>query len=74
MNKHWLLSLPFVCVTVFGGVVDVAKPVPVPAKQFPQSDRIHYDGHCLTIDGKDTFICNAAKATASSPRRGPTRC
>ncbi len=27
-----------------------------PAKQFPHPDRIHYDGHCLTIDGKDTFI------------------
>jgi len=23
-------------------------------------DRIRYDGHCLTIDGKDTFICSAA--------------
>ena len=28
----------------------------VAARPFLNPDRIHYDGHCLTIDGKDTFI------------------
>jgi hypothetical protein len=30
------------------------------AKQFSHPDRIRYDGHCLTIDGKDTFIYSAS--------------
>src|SRR5271167_3612762 len=32
----------------------------LPARNFPQPDRIRYDGHCLTIDGKDTFIFSGA--------------
>jgi hypothetical protein len=28
-------------------------------KHFAHPDRIRYDGHCLTIDGKDTFIRSA---------------
>ncbi len=28
-------------------------------KHFSHPDRIRYDGHCLTIDGKDTFIRSA---------------
>ena len=28
-------------------------------KHFPKPDRIRYDGHCLTIDGKDVFIRSA---------------
>jgi hypothetical protein len=31
-----------------------------PSKHFPKPDRIRYDGHCFTIDGKDTFIRSAA--------------
>ena len=30
------------------------------AKQFPHPDRIRYDGHCMTIEGKDIFIYSAA--------------
>jgi len=30
-----------------------------PPKHFPHPDRIRYDGHCLTIDGKDMFIRSA---------------
>lgn len=61
MNQRWLLLLlPFVCATVFGGGPDAAKPLSVPAKQFSHPDRIRYDGHCLTIDGRDTFIYSAA--------------
>jgi hypothetical protein len=33
---------------------------PVPARIFAQPDRIRYDGHCLTIDGQDTFIFSGA--------------
>lgn len=29
-------------------------------KQFPNPDRIRYDGQCMTIDGKDVFIYSAA--------------
>lgn len=32
----------------------------VPEKQFTHPDRIRYDGSCMTIDGKDTFIYSAA--------------
>lgn len=31
-----------------------------PAKVFSHPDRIRYDGRCLTIDGRDTFIYSAA--------------
>jgi hypothetical protein len=31
-----------------------------PARIFAQPDRIRYDGHCLTIDGQDTFIFSGA--------------
>jgi hypothetical protein len=31
-----------------------------PARPFSHPDRIHYDSHCLTIDGNDTFIYSGA--------------
>lgn len=32
---------------------------PTPSKSFSHPDRIRYDDHCMTIDGKDTFIYSA---------------
>jgi len=37
-------------------------------KQFPYPQVIHYDGHCLTINGKDTFIRSAAFHYFRTPR------
>ena len=37
-------------------------------KQFPQPQIIRYDGHCLTIDGTDTFIRSAAFHYFRTPR------
>lgn len=37
-------------------------------KHFPQPQVIHYDGHCLTIDGTDTFIRSAAFHYFRTPR------
>lgn len=37
-------------------------------KKFPHPDRIRYDGDCLTIDGKDTFIRSAAFHYFRTPR------
>lgn len=35
-------------------------PNPAGPRPFAHPDRIHYDGDCLTIDGKDTFIYSGA--------------
>jgi len=52
----WLL----VCVTVLLGSAPAKGQASVGVeKKFPQPQVIHYDGHCLTIDGKDTFIRSA---------------
>ena len=32
----------------------------LPPRNFPHPDRIRYDGHCMTIDGKDVFIYSGA--------------
>ena len=37
----------------------MAQTPPATVKHFSQPDQIRYDGHCLTIDGKDTFIRSA---------------
>ena len=37
-------------------------------KQFPRPQVIRYDGHCLTINGKDTFIRSAAFHYFRTPR------
>lgn len=42
------------------GLTTAADEQPLPAKVFAQPDRIHYDGHCLTIDGQDTLIFSGA--------------
>ena len=38
-------------------------------RKFPQPDRIRYDGHCLTIDGQDTFIRSAEFHYFRTPRQ-----
>ena len=51
----WLL-----CVIASAGSVRLkAQTPPDSAKHFSHPDRIRYDGHCLTIDGRDTFIRSA---------------
>ena len=37
-------------------------------KRFPHPDRIRYDGHCMTIEGRDTFIYSAAFHYFRCPR------
>ena len=37
-------------------------------KRFPYPQVIHYDGHCLTIEGKDVFIRSAAFHYFRTPR------
>jgi hypothetical protein len=37
-------------------------------KHFPEPDRIRYDGHCLTIDGRDTFVRSAEFHYFRTPR------
>jgi hypothetical protein len=39
-----------------------------PPKHFPKPDRIRYDGHCFTIDGKDVFIRSAEFHYFRTPR------
>lgn len=53
---HWLTCavLSLVCASLFAQTPSGTE------KQFPHPDRIRYDGHCFTIDGKDTFIRSAA--------------
>src|SRR5437879_5958441 len=46
-------------------------PAETPAsktKLFPHPDRIRYDGHCLTIEGKDVFIRSAEFHYFRTPR------
>jgi hypothetical protein len=42
---------------------------PSKVKNFSQPDRIRYDGHCLTIDGQDTFIRSAEFHYFRTPRQ-----
>ncbi len=48
-----LCSLLAVALSINVAKADVPRP-------FSHPDRIHYDGHCLTIDGKYTFIYSGA--------------
>ncbi|MGO8698443.1 MAG: beta-galactosidase [Limisphaerales bacterium] len=41
-------------------IAAVAAAAELPAREFPHPDRIRYDSHCLTIDGKDVFIYSGA--------------
>src|SRR4051812_45828892 len=50
-RRHLLLSLTLSTLTT-----SLAHAADLPPRTFPHPDRIRFDGHCLTIDGKDTFI------------------
>src|SRR5438876_4036914 len=54
MNKQLLIAV--VSLTLVScGILRGEEPRP-----FPHPERIRYDGHCLTIEGKDTFIFSGA--------------
>ncbi len=53
-----VLSLLLGLNLILTGLASAAADLPL--KQFAQPDRIHYDGHCLTIDGQDTLIFSGA--------------
>jgi hypothetical protein len=55
-----VLSLLLGLNLALAGVASAADDQPLPPKVFAQPDRIHYDGHCLTIDGQDTLIYSGA--------------
>jgi len=47
---------------------DITNQIPGVVMKFPHPDRIRFDGHCLIIDGKDTFIGSAAFHYFRTPR------
>lgn len=53
MNK--LITLILVCCFAFNLYAEQ-----LPAKQFSHPERIRYDQHCFTIEGRDIFILSAA--------------
>ena len=57
--KH-VLPLLLGLTVLLPGLTTAADDLPLPPKVFAQPDRIHYDGHCLTIDGQDTLIFSGA--------------
>ncbi len=61
--KFFQLSV-FLALPVFfamnGRCADVNSVTASASRPFAQPDRIHYDGQCLTIDGKDVFIYSGA--------------
>ena len=59
------LGLLLLCTTT---VCSAAAAKPVPLVQFPAPDRVKYDGHCMTIDGKDVFIFSGAFHYFRCPR------
>src|SRR3954453_9457061 len=68
MKPSWLrrvLSFGIVCVATAGLAAQSAQPA---TKPFPKPERICYDGHSLTIEGKDTFIRSAAFHYFRTPR------
>lgn len=58
MNIRRNLLLTLALSTALAGAAHAADPLP--PRTFPHPDRIRFDGHCLTIDGKDTFIYSGA--------------
>lgn len=53
MNK--LITSILVCCFAFNLYAEQ-----LPAKQFSHPERIRYDQHCFTIEGRDIFILSAA--------------
>jgi hypothetical protein len=64
----WIRPLVACFALSIGFASSQAQTPPGTAKQFPKPDRIRYDGHCMTIDGKDTFIRSAAFHYFRTPR------
>jgi hypothetical protein len=55
----WIRRL-LACVLILMGCTNLpAETTSSATKHFPKADRIRYDGHCQTIDGKDVFIRSA---------------
>jgi hypothetical protein len=56
----WIRRL-LACVVMLMSCANLTAETPSSTtKHFPKPDRIRYDGHCLTIEGKDVFIRSAA--------------
>lgn len=68
MKPHWPRRM-LLCATVCAATAVVAGENSHAAKKpFPKPERIRYDGHCLTIEGTDTFIRSAAFHYFRTPR------
>ena len=64
----WMRSL-LACLAISMGCASLlAQTSSSPTKHFPKPDRIRYDGHCVTIDGQDTFIRSAEFHYFRTPR------
>ena len=67
--KKSRFPLLLACVTALLFSTPLMSQTPVGVeKHFPHPQIIHYDGHCLTVNGKDTFIRSAAFHYFRTPR------
>jgi len=55
----WMRTLPACAAIALSCVSLLAQTPSSTVKHFAKPDRIRYDGHCLTIDGKNVFIRSA---------------
>jgi hypothetical protein len=60
MNKRLSLALLAGLALAAAALAADSPATALPPRVFPHPDRIHYDRHCLTIDGQDTFIYSGA--------------
>jgi len=58
-SGSWICKGLLLCFTLWGTGVAVAQKS-APVKKFEKPDRIQYDGSCVTIEGKDTYVYSAA--------------
>lgn len=58
-SGSWIGKGLLLCFTLWGTGVAVAQKS-APVKKFEKPDRIRYDGSCVTIEGKDTYVYSAA--------------
>src|SRR5437763_15203348 len=69
MKLYWLLHWMLLCATVCAATAVPAQPSTRPSDiPFVKPERIRYDGHSLTIEGRDTFIRSAAFHYFRTPR------
>ena len=59
MNTRLALAL-LAGLTLTYPILAADAPKDLPPRTFAHPDRIHYDSHCLTIDGQDMFIYSGA--------------